>query len=204
MSPTWSVIILSGGTSRRFGSDKAQALLGDHSLLNEILISIPVSTPVLLVGPEPTGITRQVSLTQEDPPYGGPVAGIDAGIAQIDTELVAIIATDMPFAVAVVESLILEITSEDDVLLPLDANGYPQFLSGIYRTTALKSALLGITQVQGAAMRDLVTGMRVRHWHSTPAQAAALVDIDTREDLERARRIHRSASTIRSEGSRIS
>ena len=77
---TWSVIVLSGGTNKRFGSDKSQALLNGITLLDHVLSFIPTDVKTVIVGKD----------VFEDPPLGGPVAGIARGLQEIDTEFVAV------------------------------------------------------------------------------------------------------------------
>ena len=73
MRANWTAIILTGGTSRRFGSDKSQARLTKYSLLDEILRSLPIEIPVIVVGPGLTNSVRAVQVTREQPISGGPV-----------------------------------------------------------------------------------------------------------------------------------
>ena len=63
---TWSVIVLSGGTNKRFGSDKCEALLHGITLLDHVLSFIPNEINTVVVGKD----------VFEEPPLGGPVAGI--------------------------------------------------------------------------------------------------------------------------------
>ena len=43
-----------------------------------------------------------MTFVREDPPGSGPLAGIGAGLAEVSTPLVGVIAADMPFALPVV------------------------------------------------------------------------------------------------------
>ena len=78
---------MSGGTNKRFGSDKSQALLNGITLLDHVLSFIPTDVKTVIVGKD----------VFEDPPLGGPVAGIARGLQEIDTEFVAVAAVDMPY-----------------------------------------------------------------------------------------------------------
>ncbi|HYN68073.1 MAG TPA: NTP transferase domain-containing protein, partial [Ornithinibacter sp.] len=46
-----TVVVLAGGTSRRFGSDKLGARLHGVSVLEMVVASLPESWPVVVVGP---------------------------------------------------------------------------------------------------------------------------------------------------------
>jgi molybdopterin-guanine dinucleotide biosynthesis protein A len=91
-------MILTGGTSSRFGSDKSQARIGATSLIENLLITLPSEMDIVIVGPELDKAPRQVRYMQEEPLGGGPVAAIEAGLGLINSEFVFIVATDMPFA----------------------------------------------------------------------------------------------------------
>ena len=91
-----TVVVLAGGTSRRFGSDKLDARLRGLTVLGSVVGSLPARWPVVVVGP-PRDCGRAVTWTREDPPGGGPLAGVAAGVDVVQTEIVAVVAGDMPF-----------------------------------------------------------------------------------------------------------
>jgi molybdopterin-guanine dinucleotide biosynthesis protein A len=100
-----TVIVLTGGNSRRFGRDKATERIAGASMLNHVLAGIPPDIPVVVVGPTPQDISRPVLVTREDPPGGGPVAGIIAGLEFVSSPVCCVIATDMPAASSTVVRL---------------------------------------------------------------------------------------------------
>ena len=165
---TWSVIVLSGGTNKRFGSDKSQALLKGVTLLDHVLSFIPAGIKTVIVGKD----------VFEQPPLGGPVAGIARGVQEVDTEYVAITAVDMPYGSSLFPHLLEAIT--DDAAMPVDSQGFKQPLCGIYRRQALLAALAKLGDVHGQSMRVLCDLLVI---DEVKVDAGALVDIDTPEDL---------------------
>jgi molybdopterin-guanine dinucleotide biosynthesis protein A len=165
---TWSVIVLSGGTNKRFGSDKSQALLKGVTLLDHVLSYIPAGIKTVIVGKD----------VFEQPPLGGPVAGIARGVQEVDTEYVAIAAVDMPYGSSLFPQLLEAIT--DDAAMPVDSQGFKQPLCGIYRRQALLAALAKLGDVHGQSMRVLCDLLVI---DEVKVDAGALVDIDTPEDL---------------------
>ena len=181
-----SAMILTGGSSTRFGSDKSQAKLGAHSLLENLLITLPGEIDIVIVGPELENSARHVRYTQEHPFGGGPVAAIEAGLKLIDSEFVAIIATDMPFASQVVAILSENFSETEDAIIPLDTEGIGQPLCAMYRRDALARAIQELGNTQGQSMRNLVKILTIKELRLDPALARILLDVDTPSDLERA------------------
>ena len=179
-----SAMILTGGSSSRFGSDKSQAKFGAHSLIEKLLITLPSEIDIIIVGPQLMSATREVTYTQENPLGGGPVAAIAAGLKLIDSEFVAIIATDMPFASAILAVLTENFPETDDAVIPLDSVGIPQPLCALYRSDALVRALTELGSTQGQSMRNLVQNLSVKELRLEPAVRRILLDVDTPSDLE--------------------
>jgi molybdopterin-guanine dinucleotide biosynthesis protein A len=165
---TWSAIVLSGGTNKRFGSDKSAALLHGITLLDHVLSFLPKEIKTVIVGKD----------LFEEPPLGGPVAGIARGLQEIDTEFVAVAAVDMPYGSALFSQLLNTISA--DAAMPIDADGFKQPLCGIYRRVALLSAIEKLGNPHGQSMRALCELLAI---DEVQVDARALIDIDTPEDL---------------------
>lgn len=186
MSEKLSALILTGGRSSRFGSDKSLAMLKGQSLLSHLLTDLAVNIEVVIVGPTFESQLRPLKFVQEDPAGGGPVAAVDAGLAMISTEFVALVATDMPFAATVIHELANSLESSIDGLVPIDAEGVPQTLCAIYRTSALRNALTTLGSPQGRSMRSLTALLQLREIELSASLKSRLLDIDTPEELQQA------------------
>lgn len=94
----WAAVILTGGTAVRLdGADKASLELDGRTLLEHALSAVTDAAEVVVVGDEvPT--TRPVTFRREDPPNGGPAAGLVAGLVHPRDTLV--LAVDMPHVTA--------------------------------------------------------------------------------------------------------
>ena len=171
-------IILSGGTSRRFGSDKSQAKIGEQTLLEALCSYLP-DGKVIVVGPESS---VDAIYLREEPEFGGPVAAIGAAISEVESDLVGIFAADMPFAPLVIPQLMAALSA--DAALAIDDDDQIQPLAGIYRTTALKSALASFDILTDKSLKSLISKLQII---SVPlVETAYLIDIDTEAALSQA------------------
>ena len=186
MKTQWSAMILTGGSSSRFGSDKSHAMLGGNSLIDTLLATLPSEIKIVIVGPELQPASRSAKYTREDPIGGGPVAAIHAGLDLIETEFVAVIATDMPFASLILDVLTVNFPTYEDATIPLDSHKVRQTLCAIYRAEALREAISKLGSPQGQSMRQLTQLLSVKEFPLDPAQERILVDIDTPSDLQQA------------------
>jgi len=182
----FAAIVLAGGTASRLGGvEKPTLALGHKSLLDHVLGGLPPGTRTIVVGPpQPAG--PAVTFTREDPPGGGPVAGVAAGLAHAREEVVVLLAADMPFVapgVPLLVSALRESPPLDGVLL-VDAEGREQPLAGAYRAGALRQRLAVIGEPAGASLRRLLAGLSLRR---LPDQGGWTLDCDTWADLRAAR-----------------
>ena len=179
----WTAIVIAGGRSTRLGQDKASTHLGDQTLLEQVVASIPSGIRVIVVGDDP-GNLPGVTFVREEPAFGGPVAALAAGIALTDTPAVLMIAVDMPFG-ARLASALLAVLDANEAAVPVDTDGHWQQLVSAYRCDALRRALARLPSVDGASMRELLGHLDVALVDID--DDGLLIDIDTPEDLARVR-----------------
>ncbi|MDQ1537795.1 MAG: hypothetical protein QOE58_2188 [Actinomycetota bacterium] len=192
----WSVVVLAGGRGARLGNDdKAAVTIGGTSVLDHLLSSLPQDVPVVVAGPE-RRTSRPVMFRRESPIHGGPVAGIVSALEAVATPVTALLAVDMPWAGGLVRQLIAELAESDAAaLVPVDASGFRQPLCAVVRTKALRDALAELGDPDGRSLRDLMSLIEVRERPLSDAEARWVDDIDTPEDLRRARSL-RSPSRV--------
>ncbi|SDM68949.1 molybdenum cofactor guanylyltransferase [Allokutzneria albata] len=175
------LIVLAGGEGSRLGGqDKAALVLGGRTLLDRVLDAVDPGARVIVVGPR-RETARPVVWTREDPPGGGPVAGLAAGLARVSADVVAVLAVDQPgITAATLTRLRAALTEDVDGVVLVDAEGRPQWMVGVWRTGALRRCLPG--SPSGSSLRRVLGALTVRR---LPAENAEADDIDTPEDLGR-------------------
>lgn len=187
-------VVLAGGRARRLGgADKPMLEIGGRVLLDRVLDACAGSGRAIVVGP-PRPIAHEVVWVLEQPPGGGPAAALAAALGSCSREWVGVFAADLPFLDAqTVHSLWTALGSRSgdrgrDGAVTVDADGREQWLAAIYRREALAAAVarVGPEALPGLALRRLVDGLDLLR---APAPPRALLDCDTWEDVDSARRI---------------
>ncbi|WP_285364426.1 NTP transferase domain-containing protein [Microbacterium sp. LMC-P-041] len=95
--PTAAIILAGGRASRLDGTAKPLLEVGGRTLLDRAIAAVDGCDPIVVVGP-PAPTRVRVVWTRETPEFGGPVAGIAAGLALVDTAHVLLLAADLPNA----------------------------------------------------------------------------------------------------------
>lgn len=181
-------VILTGGQSRRMGRDKA-SLRRDGRALVEIAVAALTAhgCDAVVVGPHRVPGART---TREDPPGGGPVAGIDAAVRLLLEDAVPpshalILATDLPHIDTLMANLLQGLdVGEQLARVPVDATGHPQPLAACYPLATLTAALEALPRRRDIAARRLLDGVP---WRQHTIADELLRDADTPEDADRHR-----------------
>jgi molybdopterin-guanine dinucleotide biosynthesis protein A len=205
-------LLLAGGRASRLGGvSKPELEVGGRTLLQHAIeASHSVGARrIVVVGP-PSLEAPGCLVVREDPPFGGPVAAIAAGLTALDladapglgpgrhddaASDVLVLACDLPTATAAVATLFAHRAdrgspgdgaddSGGDGACLVDADGRRQWLTAVYSRAALARAFGALGHpADGAAMRQLVASLDL----AEIADTGNAGDIDTWSDLDRAR-----------------
>ena len=202
-----AVVVLAGGGARRWaGRDKTAVLLGGVPVLEHAVrglasaAGVEPGDVVVVAPPEHPARARLTGVrwVREEPPGGGPVAGLSAavGVLAPAATLVVVGAGDAPFAGEAVPLLLdavdqgvegataAEGATGVEGAIGVDADGRDQPLLGVYRVAALRAALPA--SPSGTPLRDLVGRLRLAR---IPVGPRAALDLDTPDDLATAERL---------------
>ncbi|GAB3966148.1 hypothetical protein GCM10027615_12810 [Plantactinospora veratri] len=171
-------------------------------MVDRVLAAVADADLRIVVGPDadlPTGVRT----TREQPPGGGPVAAVAAGLALLadaappgtsDTGTVALLAADLPLltsdAVRQLRTALSRAAGADGVVF-VDGTGRAQFLCGVWRVAPLRAALGRVAAAHdgvltGTSMRALIVEMTVTELAWRGAGPPPWFDCDTEDDVRRA------------------
>ncbi|MDQ8707653.1 DUF6457 domain-containing protein [Streptomyces sp. LHD-70] len=94
---SYDAVVLAGGAARRLGgADKPGVRVGGRSLLDRVLAACAdADTTVVVAERRPTA--RPVLWAREEPPGGGPLAALAAGLSRTTADTVLVLSADLPF-----------------------------------------------------------------------------------------------------------
>ncbi|UJP41563.1 NTP transferase domain-containing protein [Cellulomonas palmilytica] len=196
--------MLAGGAARRLGGErpgdvKPGLVVAGLPLVDHALAAVAGARRRVLVAP-PELARPGVATTLEDPPLGGPVAGLAAGLALLTepgddsgrdprrergdepgdgrAAVVVVLACDVPRAGEVVDALVAAACRPGvDGARLVDDEGAPQHLVAAYRRDALDSAVAALGPgTHGASVRRLVADLTLV---DVPDPGGASADADT-------------------------
>lgn len=186
----YDAIVLAGGAAKRLGGvDKPSVSVGGRPLLDRVLgVCRDAGRTVVVGGRRATA--RPVVWAREEPPGGGPLAALDAGVRQVEAQSVLVLSADLPFlGERTVRQLIGTLgNSGREAALLTDAGGRDQPLVAAYRTEPLRRELALLATEHGS-----LTGLPLRlltqelDLARIDADPLASFDCDTWEDISAAR-----------------
>lgn len=174
-------VILAGGTAVRMGgADKAGIELRGRTLLEHALDAVMDAGEVVVVG-EWVPTERPVSFTREDPPLGGPAAGVLAGLDAFaaDPRQLVVLAVDMPRVGMDTISRLRDAAELRDGAVLVDGHGR-HALAYVLDTATLRARRPGHEEEHGLPLRRLLEGLDLA---AVPAVGDEARDVDSYEDL---------------------
>ncbi|MFH8837510.1 NTP transferase domain-containing protein [Streptomyces sp. NPDC017868] len=191
MTTAYDAVVLAGGAARRLGgSDKPGVRIGARTLLDRVLAACPDADRTVVVA-DPRPAVRPVRWTREDPPGGGPLAALGAGVRETGADVLLVLSADLPFLDATTVRRLLDALDADpgaEAALLTDAGGRDQPLVAAYRRTPLLRELARVTDLRGTLadgpLRLLTAELRLTRVTADPL---ASFDCDTWEDIATAR-----------------
>ena len=184
--PPYTAVVLAGGRAARLGGrPKPQLAVGGRTMLAAVLEAVADAERRIVVGPRQP-VPDDVVLVREQPPGGGPVAALKAGLAEVSTGVVALLAADLPFLTAALVTA-LRLRLHTDGVVVVDDGRRDQWLLSVWRTAALEAAVAGATGP--TSLRRVLAPLGPTRFRpeTPPGEPPPWLDCDTPADLARAR-----------------
>jgi molybdopterin-guanine dinucleotide biosynthesis protein A len=192
MAKALTGLVLAGGKSRRFGRDKAGALLAGRPLLEWVTEALAgVCDRVIVVAapgqPVPESAHREVVFDERS--EAGPLAGIEAGLRLAQGGLAFVSAADTPLLVPALVTGLARLLGDFEGVCPVVA-GRLQPLCAAYRVEpALEVASRRLDRGElsvTAALDDLrMRYLDEEHIRAFDPDLRSFTDVDTPADLTR-------------------
>ena len=171
-------VLLTGGTSRRMGRDKATIAIGTETMAARAArVLAAVCNPVIEVGPGVSGLP----CTREDPPGTGPLAGFLAGCRALAAPgPVFLFACDLPLVDAEMLAAFVDWPGDGSVLPVVD--GAAQYACARWSLAAIAA---GRAAFAGGERSLRILATVDAHLVDEEKHARQLADVDTEDDLRR-------------------
>lgn len=193
-----SAIILAGGASRRLGRDKALVTLDSATLLDLTLrAALAVVKNAIIVASDTGRLAAfrrpAVDVVRDLIPHQGPLVGLLTGLEATADEYNLVLSCDAPFVrPAVLEYLLAEAVGYDATVVKTDGRMHP--LLGVYRRSCsgpIRSRLdAGDRKVISFFPDVKINAISDDSIKGCDPQLVSLFNINTRSDLDRARRLY--------------
>ncbi|GFP18896.1 molybdenum cofactor guanylyltransferase [Candidatus Hakubella thermalkaliphila] len=190
-------IILAGGSSTRIGKNKAFLQLGSRLVIEHTISRVvEVVDDLLLVANNVEEYrdlrVEPMKLVQDVIPYRGPLGGILSGLEISTTPINLIVACDMPFLNPLLLNFLLRQIHGYDAVIPMTEAG-PEPLHAVYTKSCLPAIRESMSQDETRII-SFFNQVKIRYVGQENLQIYdpenfSLFNINTLEDLERAREI---------------
>jgi molybdopterin-guanine dinucleotide biosynthesis protein A len=200
-------LVLAGGAGRRIGGGKEARALGGRALLDRALDLLKPQVGAIAIsagGARRDGLRHGAPQLVDTVPGAGPLAGLHAGLVWMSAfhrsaPFLTVVPTDAPFLPATLVAQLAAAIGEADAAVAVDAEGRRSPVVGLYRPSLERPLAAFLAAARSRAMVDFLRECRVSDVQiaADPPIAAAGIDplfnVNTREDLQNAEKLLRSA-----------
>ena len=193
-----SCIILAGGKSIRFGHDKVLERIGNTSLLEQVISHVePISKDIIIVTAKERTFAQlanhpKVKIVNDILPGKGSLGGIYTGLIKSESFYNLVVAADMPFLNESLLRYMIKVADGYDFILP-HVNTWYEPLHAIYSRNCI-DPIRYILDEGKKVIVELFNYVKVRYVEAKEIDQfdpnhLSFFNINTREDLERAKKI---------------
>ena len=188
-------IVLAGGRSARFGSDKLALEIDGRPLLHHAIAALAAVAGRIIVvtapdaePPLPAELANRIVVVHDPEPFGGPLVGLGAALAAVETPTALVAGGDMPRMVALVLRRLAGAVGIEYRAVTLEVPGRVQPLPMALDVGAAGAAVATVLDRGDRSLRDLLrelgaTSIPAPVWLALDPAGATIVDIDRPSDL---------------------
>jgi molybdopterin-guanine dinucleotide biosynthesis protein A len=186
-----TALILAGGDSRRMGQDKAGLVLDGRTLLEHVTAAMREVFPKVIVSVRQLRAGVDAPQVCDEVEASGPLAGLIAGLTQVDTPWVFAVACDMPFITPAVVKGLAALRATHRAVVPV-VDGHPQPLAAFYAAAALPLMRANLAAGE-RSLRRLLEKLDVCYVNEKELRAfdpalRSFFDLDTPQDFQAAKK----------------
>jgi molybdopterin-guanine dinucleotide biosynthesis protein A len=154
--------ILAGGASRRMGTDKAQLLIAEQTLMQRIADTLfKIFDSVTVVGREVSD--ARLGSASDVYPNWGALGGLHAALNACRREWAFVIACDLPFVSKDLIMKLAELRADNDAVVPIQPDDRPQPLTAFYRKSVCLQQATDLIEAGKRRPLDLLENVKT-HW----------------------------------------
>ena len=194
-----SGIVLSGGSSRRFGADKALVELDGKPLIQYVLdVVMPlVDETIIVVKAQEQGARIRAAckgsfiIVFDESDFSSPLVGVLAGMGKAKGEASLLLACDTPLLSSDVLSFLLHLGRSYDAVVPRWPNGNIEPLQAAYHTEKAREAAAEAIEAEEFRVYDVIKRLKNVLYVSTDvlkqldSGLRTFENVNTPEDLRR-------------------
>ena len=191
---TYAAVVLAGGRGRRLGGPAKPAIeVGGGPNLQRVLTAVAAAPVRVVVGPPELGelVPAGVRVVREEPPGGGPVAALAAGLVVVPVDVggsaddpgrLVVLAADLPLLSVAAVRRVVDAVGTADGAVYVDGSGRRQWLCGAWRPDVVRRRLAGLAAsgpLAGRSLRELFAPLSVVEVAGAAGEAPPWYDCDT-------------------------
>ncbi len=195
-----SAVILAGGFSRRFGSDKGLVVLADKPLVLHVIdrVSNVVDETVVVVSSKNQKekfeiiLGEKANLIIDKNESQSPLVGAMTGFESAEGKVSLLLPCDTPLVSTQIVQFLLDMCTNRSAAIPRWPNGYIEPLQAAYRTKSASEAAKTALEEGKMNMRSMIDNLRRVRYISTMVleqmepELLTFFNINTPQDLKRA------------------
>jgi molybdopterin-guanine dinucleotide biosynthesis protein A len=191
-----SGLVLAGGKGSRLGGvNKALVRVGDRSNIERVLdvLSSVCQEIVLIANDQALAQIYGARVVFDHQPHAGVLPALAQGLRSTRSELVVVVACDMPFLSGELLAEQLRLSQAVDVVIPL-VEARPEPMHAVYRREVCRRAITASLEAGERRMISFLDRVRVRYVEEEELRRIdpdlrSFFNTNTPEDLEQARRL---------------